>query len=174
MLLQLIDDINRALDNECYFSALALALTLPDICGQAMSPNKSVKERYVCWYDEFVGKYEEPIHNNVPYLSGEVVYNLRCNFLHQGNPIVNKEKVKDKRCQIDKFSLILSKQNCFGIYPDAACYSESGENCAESRIYDVNVRRLCFILTACAKGYFEKHSAQFGFSNYSIIYDNGQ
>ena len=35
ILIRLIDDINRALENEAYFAALALALTLPDICGKA-------------------------------------------------------------------------------------------------------------------------------------------
>ena len=35
ILIRLIDDINRALENEAYFVALALALTLPDICGKA-------------------------------------------------------------------------------------------------------------------------------------------
>lgn len=31
MMLQLIDDVNKALDAECYYSALTLALTFPDI-----------------------------------------------------------------------------------------------------------------------------------------------
>lgn len=35
MMLQLIDDVNKALDAECYFSALSLVLTFPDVCGQA-------------------------------------------------------------------------------------------------------------------------------------------
>ena len=33
MLIKLVEDIERAIEHECYFSALALALTLPDICG---------------------------------------------------------------------------------------------------------------------------------------------
>ena len=40
ILIRLIDDINRALENEAYFAALALALTLPDICGKAKYPNE--------------------------------------------------------------------------------------------------------------------------------------
>lgn len=35
MLIKLVEDIERAIEHECYFSALALALTLPDICGKA-------------------------------------------------------------------------------------------------------------------------------------------
>lgn len=58
MMLQLIDDVNKALDAECYYSALALALTFPDICGKAEYPQKNTN-RYKDWYDEHIGKYEQ-------------------------------------------------------------------------------------------------------------------
>lgn len=41
-----IKDIKGVLDNNLYFSALALALTLPDICGLIMYPNLNSKARY--------------------------------------------------------------------------------------------------------------------------------
>ncbi len=31
----IIEDINKALDNEAYLAAMTLALTLPDICGKS-------------------------------------------------------------------------------------------------------------------------------------------
>ncbi len=52
MMLQIISDIKRALDVDCYFSALALALTLPDMCGKAEYPEKRCGERYKDWYDD--------------------------------------------------------------------------------------------------------------------------
>ena len=45
MLQRLIDDINKALDNDCFFSALSLALTLPDICGKAKYPNEKSSKK---------------------------------------------------------------------------------------------------------------------------------
>ncbi len=30
-----VNDIRKSLENECYFDALSLALTLPDMCGMA-------------------------------------------------------------------------------------------------------------------------------------------
>lgn len=98
ILIRLIDDINRALENEAYFAALALALTLLDICGKAKYPNERNGIRYINWYDEYVGKYEQcPCEtcqeNKMPYLSGEVVYQLRNSFLHQGTPNVDKNKI---------------------------------------------------------------------------------
>lgn len=59
MINKLVEDINKALDNEAYFSALSLALTLPDICGKAEFPETKSGRRYIDWYDEHIGKYEK-------------------------------------------------------------------------------------------------------------------
>ena len=48
MLLEIIKEIEKALDNEMFLSALALTLTLPDICGKAEYPELGNKpERYI-------------------------------------------------------------------------------------------------------------------------------
>ena len=76
MMLQLIDDVNKALDAECYYSALTLALTFPDICGKAEYPKeKSTAKRYKDWYDDQIGRYEQSPCEQcrdmpMPYLSG--------------------------------------------------------------------------------------------------------
>ncbi len=59
MLLNIIDEVNKSLDNNLYFAALSLVLTIPDICGKAEYPNKGVGERYITWFDEHIGQYEE-------------------------------------------------------------------------------------------------------------------
>lgn len=41
----LISDAKGALEQECYFASLAIALTLPDICGKAAYSNLRVGER---------------------------------------------------------------------------------------------------------------------------------
>ena len=69
MVEQLIDDVNRALDNEAYFAALTLALTLPDICGKAQYPESGGGKRYID--------------------------SLRNSMLHQGTPNINKEGIKN-------------------------------------------------------------------------------
>ena len=162
----MIDDINRALENEAYFAALALALTLPDICGKAKYPNERNGARYISWYDEYVGKYEQcPCEackeNKMPYLSGEVIYQLRNSFLHQGTPNVDKNKIRNECNKLDKFTLVIEKKNEFDIYADAS-------SVGMERSYRVNVRRLCLILTLTAKGYYDKHKAEFDFFDYTI------
>ena len=59
MLLKIIDDVNKALDAECYFSALSLVLTIPDICGKAEFPEKGPTRRYIDWFDKHIAKYEQ-------------------------------------------------------------------------------------------------------------------
>lgn len=176
MLLRLIEDINNALDHGAFFSALALALTLPDICGKARYPDeKSSKKRYIGWYDEYVGAYEQypGEEGQMPYLSGEVVYSLRCSFLHQGTPNIEKEKISEKNCKIDHFSLLIEEKNPFDIYGDEACLDQiqdyDGKTKTVTRSYQVSVRRLCMILTLCAQGYYKEAPDRFCFFDYEIV-----
>lgn len=48
MIIRLIQDIRKALENELYFVALSSALTLPDICGKTEYPTeRSSRKRYI-------------------------------------------------------------------------------------------------------------------------------
>ncbi len=173
----LIADINKALDNDAYFSALSLALTLPDICGKAKYPNKRVGERYIEWYDEYVGQYEqcpcdECKETKMPYLSGEVVYSLRNCLLHQGTPNIDSSRINDSANKVDMFTLVIEKKNEFNIYADrsSVCTSYAGNDYTGTiRTYEVNIRRLCLILTLCAKGYYKENKAQFNFFNFTVM-----
>lgn len=170
MMLCLIDDVNKALDAECNYSALALLLTFPDICGKAEYPNeRSTKKRYIDWYDEHIGKYEqcprEECQNKpLPYLSGEVVYSLRNSLLHQGTPNIDINKIENENNKIDYFELVIESKKPFDIYGDAA-----GIYNGRIKTYRVNVRRLCLIICATARGYYESNKDKFDFFNYSII-----
>ena len=90
MILKLVQDIRKSLEKDLYFAALISAIILPDICGKVEFPEeKSSRKRYILWYDKEIGKYEKNPNDkvNMPYLSGEVIYNLRCSLLHEGNPM---------------------------------------------------------------------------------------
>lgn len=102
-----VNDIENALKNKSYFSALAMSLALPDICGAAEYPNEtSTAKRYIEWYNKYLGEYMSDDSGN-PYLSGEIVYNLRNTFLHAGSPIIDSNKIKDEANQLDRFMLFL-------------------------------------------------------------------
>ena len=170
MMLHLIDDVNKALDAECYYSALTLALTFPDICGKAEYPKASTTKRYKDWYDEYIGKYEQfpreqqSSSTPMPYLSGEVIYSLRNTLLHQGTPNIDVDRIKNENNKIDCFELVLESKKSFDIYCDA-----SGVYNSSVRTYRVNVRRLCLILCHSAKAYYEANQDKFDFFHCSII-----
>jgi len=171
---QIIDDISRALDNEAYFAALTLVLTLPDICGKAQYPEAGVGKRYIDWYDEHIGKYEQcPCEHckevQMPYLSGEVVYSLRNSMIHQGTPNISKKDIKNNSNKIDHFVLAIEKKNEFDIYVDSSGILSSNYNDVTTREYRVNVRRLCLIICSSSKGYYENNKEKFNFFNYSIL-----
>lgn len=176
MIERLIEDVNKALDAEAYMAALSLVLTLPDICAKAeYGDSLKNKERYIKWFDEYIGQYEKaPVKEGeieMPYLSGEVIYQLRCSVLHQGNPNIDSDKIKDESCKIDFFTIVIEKKKPFDIYVDAADVSTmmNPKKSKPVRSYRVNVRRLCLIVTSVAKGYYEKNKDKFTFFSYNIL-----
>lgn len=169
MIDRIVQDIRGALDNNLYFAALNSALTLPDICGQAEYPSDGVAKRYIAWYDKEIGRFEKsPEHDGaeeMPYLSGKVMYSLRCAMLHSGEPNINGTSVKNKP-DIDKFSLVIEKAQPFEIYSDASSVVDfRGEHV---RSYRMNVRRICLILCAVAESYYHDNKEKFHF-DYEII-----
>lgn len=170
MIDRIVQDIRGALDQNLFFVALNSALTLPDICGKAEYPSEqSTKKRYIDWYDKEIGLYEKSHRQNgqeeMPYLSGEVMYSLRCAMLHSGEPNISGDSVRRKP-DIDKFSLVIQKAQPFNVYSD----SSSIMDCAGEHIrsYRMNVRRICLILCAVAEAYYRDNKDKFHF-DYEII-----
>lgn len=168
MIIRLVQDIRKALENKIYFVALSSALTLPDICGKAAYPTeRSSRKRYILWYDEEIGKYEKnpKDKDDMPYLSGEVIYSLRCSLLHEGNPNMKNDSLRTNQ-PIDHFSLVIEKAKTFDIYSDASSITRFGNE--QKREYRMNVRRICMILCTVAEAYYKENSDKFYF-NYEII-----
>lgn len=176
MIDKLINEINEALSHNLYFAALSLALTLPDICGKAEYPEKGSTVRYKLWYDEHIGQYEKSptidgVHE-MPYLSGEIVYNFRSSLFHQGNPNLDKNEYKKRNkrdCPIEHFKIVVETDKPYNIYGGEAGSLTIDHNGVEHREYRVSVRRLCMILCSSAKSYYDKNKDKFTFFNYSIF-----
>lgn len=168
IILARIDEIETCLESECYIAALALALTLPDICGKAEYPDKGVGKRYIQWFDQYVSSYQKsqsPYDADMPYLNGEVVYSLRNGFLHAGNPNIEKEDIKDETCKIDQFCLEAGKS----LIGDTSRVSYGKEFEIIERGYTVNVRLLCMRLCRTARSYYLDNEDKFSFLNYDMI-----
>lgn len=102
---KLIEEIMSSLDNKNYLSALALTLTLPDICGKIEYPEMVHKDgkpniggRYTQWYNEYIYKYESTAEmENLDKVDGRAVYQLRCNLLHDGSSDIGEYMKKQER-----------------------------------------------------------------------------
>ena len=57
-----LEDVKTAKSNGAYLSALALALTIPDILGKIQYdryPNMENRDKYAQWFNDWVYKYLE-------------------------------------------------------------------------------------------------------------------
>ena len=162
-----INDIEFCLEQEHYMAALSLALTLPDICGKAEYPSDGTTSRYIKWFNQFITQYKKstsPYSDDMPYLSGETVYNLRNEFLHSGNPNVVKKQIKEELCKVDKFELILEKSYT----GDTSMVSYGANMSVVEREYTVNVYLLCTRLCKVAREYYLNNVEKFDFFNYNL------
>lgn len=166
MIDRLIDDMNKALDADAYMAALAIALILPDMCGKAEYPQyckrKDSKKRYIKWFDEYLGQYNKHINEDgekTPYLSGEIIYQLRCAYLHSGTPDIDSEDIKEEINKLDQFILILAPKNDAEIYADLSIKKE----------YWLNIRKFCGDLELAVKAYYQDNKTKLNFSNLQII-----
>lgn len=174
MMDRIISDIDKALGAEAYMAALSLMLTLPDICAKAeYGKQYGNKKRYITWFDEYIGQYEKPPQENgeapMPYLSGEVVYQLRCMILHQGTPNIDSKEIREDACKIDHFTLVTESKNEFDIYTDAASYGSDFDSNTPIRTYRLNIRRFWLVLKSCVLAYYKDNEEKFTFFQYSIL-----
>lgn len=162
-----VDNIKWSLQHKCYFPALALALALPDMCGMAEYPRECVSKRYVDWYDKYLGEFMAQDYADTPWLSGEVVYNLRNTFLHQGTPNIDSEKVNEPVNKLDKFILMLGD----GTLIEQVTWSMkagTGERAIEYNTILVDVTYLCNALCDFALWYYSNHKDRFSM-NFNVI-----
>lgn len=102
-----IKDVKNALKCGAFQSALALALTLPDICSQIEYPNENgVGKRYSDWCNKYIDFNDGHVGFGTEdaEMNGDLVYCLRCAFLHSGNDdILSQPAARD--ATITKFTL---------------------------------------------------------------------
>ena len=176
MINRIIKEIESSLKNENFMAALALALTLPDICGKAEFPTDGNGSRYIKWFDNYIGKYEKPpelyessnpskaINDNMPYVSGEIIYSLRNCFLHQGTPSIQKEKIREQQCQVTHFTLTIAGATNGG----SSSISKNYFMNSERRTLEINIVNLCCKMCIVAKDYYDDNKDKFNFFQYDL------
>lgn len=171
MIEQLIKEVEKSLDNECYFAALTLALTLPDACGKAEYRTKCNKKRYMDWCKKYIDictPSTSPYAADMLYLSNEILYQLRCDMLHQSTPGVEKKEIKEEeRCQVDEFVLSYHAKDIFS--ENGLSMVSYGANMqVVYKKYKIGIEYLCYKLCKSAQEYYENNKDKFDFINYHL------
>ena len=160
-----IDEIEMNIRDKRWQSSLALALTIPDICGGIAYPDlvkryrdgrikydqkkrtsRDVGAQYVRWFDEYASSYF--MNENKQYICGQRCWQLRCEYLHQNKGFMNED--------VDvQFHLGV---NC----GTSVCNFESKDN--EIRI---DIEQFCLRMCKAGRAYYEAYKDVFDFSLYN-------
>lgn len=169
-MIEKIREIEKAIEHECYYSALALALTIPDICGKVYCPtlNRN-RKRYIKWFDDHVAHYYQDPSNTVKIRGTDIVFNgyacylLRCAYLHSGNYDLKAQNsdVKYKEFQLGY------KKSPHRIHMYNAIVTETGEV-----ILNIDVSGLCKSICLAATEFYNNTSDKEKFSDSIIKYVN--
>lgn len=167
-----IKEIQKAIECECYLSALALALTLPDICGQIKYPefvtNKGERQgakQYKTWYDNYVKPLYFIEDEKAPEVQfdGKLCYALRCSLLHEGN---FELKDRDGKLLVNGFKLHVDK-----VYGNPNIHSSYYEK-DKKKFIDLDAYGLCFFICSAARIFYDKHEDKTDFVKYdSVVVD---
>lgn len=157
----IINEVEKCQKSGCYLSALITALTIPDICGKVLYPDLKSHDRYVKWFDKYIGNYEqsplakeEPKWAEMPYMTGEICFQLRCELLHEGSDDIGK------KIDVDEFLLLFGKSCRLGsseIVGEIGYNPDGTEYLKNKRVsFEVNVERLCNQLIWSAEAFLKK------------------
>lgn len=151
--IDLINQAKKAQEMEIYFPSLAQGFALIDACARIEYPNDTVSSRYIKWCDKYmVGDFKHLNQTSLPYTSGEVLYQLRCQLLHEGNVNVDfVNKIRDEKNKVNEFELVITHHNPIG----------SPLGIMESGKMSLNIDGLCNLIFDETKRYYENNVSKF-------------
>lgn len=161
-----IKDIREALGNKTYYCALALALTLPDICCKVekglLSGENSDRNMYIAWIDKYVrfDDFHFPISGfEEQTFDGKMCYSLRCKVLHNGNTDVKNLTLN---VTVDDFKLTLPNDKN---YYNGFKYAEESNG---KTITYIGIDYLCNRLCDVAEQFYHNWGNKSDFDKFSF------
>ena len=169
-----IQEIEWNVQDGRWQSALALTLTIPDICGgieypelvkryrdgrimedRNGEPSRDVGKQYIRWFNHFAADYfKRTVTDEQPYLSGERCWQLRCEYLHQNKGFANEDSKEDTY-----FHLGI---NC----GTSVCMSEQSGAEQQNEHIRLDIHQMCSRMCLAARAYYEKNYEKKDFSLY--------
>jgi hypothetical protein len=133
--------LRQCIEAENWPAALCLALSLPEMAGAVESPEGEPRQRYVEWFNDWVGhKYRTQLMvGQQTFLSGADCYGLRCAMLYQGQDVPEGSRQYVTKV-FDRFKFTLSVE----------------DHCShKSRSLHLHVGRFCRDLMAGGEAWLE-------------------
>lgn len=192
-MLERIEEIKKALKNDMPESAMALTLTLPDICGRVEEKcpeeerSKNVGKRYINWIkkhipdnsfnvnpEEALSDFRNSAGLNLPKfptLTPEAIYQLRCHFLHSGDVAIESEK-----CVEDMDHFVLRKigsgdftdEDGIGVSSGFSCYVEIDENGKKIKHYEIDVGYFCGVIIEAVEKFYNDCEEKDAFVDHKV------
>ena len=91
------DSIMLSIENKNWYSAIFIALSMPDICGKLERPNIGSQSRYINWFDRYLLEINSSNINGdkIVYFTGRDCYALRCSILHEGSEDITAQRIRE-------------------------------------------------------------------------------
>lgn len=156
MIAKIAEEIHGLLQDGYPYSALGIALTLPDICGNIAYPGTPVGERYKKWYREYVIPISALKFKDG--LDEEICYKLRCAYLHSGSfDFSGTKTLKD----IDKFAVHYNRNSELRFVQ--AVQTSDGKS-----QFDIDLGVFCWQLCTAATEFYKSHQCECGEATITI------
>lgn len=171
-----VEEVELNIEDGRWQSALALALTLPDICGgiafpeivkryrdgrvvldRQKKPTRDVGGQFVRWFDEFAAPFfKVSANDSAPYICGERCWQLRCEYLHQNKGFLNDEEGDASV----RFHLGI---NC------GTSVCQLDQTSTSSGIMDIriDIEQFCLRMCQAARNYYDRVHQEKDFSLYN-------
>ena len=89
--------IELSIATENWYSAISLALTIPDICGWLDDPNIGSQRRFRRWFDQNLSVYyqDRSPTPGAPFMTSGDCYALRCAISHEGGGSIIRQSARE-------------------------------------------------------------------------------
>ena len=89
--------VEQAVAAKNYYAALAISLTLPDVCANLETPGAKTRDRYIAWVTKYLmSRYPKLGSTLGPQrsITPEDFYALRCSYLHEGTDDLTTQRIQ--------------------------------------------------------------------------------
>ena len=167
-MLEKIDHITIALNAGAYQAALALALTLPDICAKVeYKKSTTTNVDYIAWVNKFVDFNPLSSWNATKQaeMNGTLIYALRCAFLHCGNDEI-KNQVVAQNLPHTTFKVV--PPNSLGEGNVYKYYIKDGSNNTAATEAHIDAQAICKLLCIATENYYNAYTPKSDFDDYLL------